>query len=44
MAYNKGSGGTKNGRDSNSKRLGIKRYGNEFVILGNIIIHQKGKI
>ena len=42
MAHKKGGGSTKNGRDSNSKRLGVKRYGGEFVIPGNIIIRQKG--
>nr|YP_009392606.1 ribosomal protein L27 [Bostrychia tenella]ARW61168.1 ribosomal protein L27 [Bostrychia tenella] len=42
MAHKKGSGSTKNGRDSNSKRLGIKKYGNELVIPGNIIVRQKG--
>ena len=42
MAHKKGSGSTKNGRDSNSKRLGVKKYGGEKVITGNIIIRQKG--
>ena len=42
MAHKKGSGSTKNGRDSNSKRLGIKKYGGEFVTAGNIIIRQRG--
>ena len=42
MAHKKGGGSTRNGRDSNSKRLGIKRYGGEFVINGNIIVRQKG--
>nr|YP_009393443.1 ribosomal protein L27 [Bostrychia simpliciuscula]ARW62005.1 ribosomal protein L27 [Bostrychia simpliciuscula] len=42
MAHKKGSGSTKNGRDSNSKRLGIKKYENELVIPGNIIIRQRG--
>nr|QCI04112.1 ribosomal protein L27 [Antithamnionella ternifolia] len=42
MAHKKGSGSTKNGRDSNSKRLGVKKYGGEKVISGNIIIRQKG--
>ena len=42
MAHKKGAGSTRNGRDSNSKRLGVKRYGGEFVIPGNIIIRQKG--
>lgn len=42
MAHKKGAGSTRNGRDSNSKRLGIKRYGGEFVIPGNIIVRQRG--
>jgi len=42
MAHKKGSGSTKNGRDSNSKRLGIKKYGGEKVIPGNIIVRQVG--
>nr|QCI06249.1 ribosomal protein L27 [Dicranema revolutum] len=42
MAHKKGSGSTKNGRDSNSKRLGVKKYGGETVIAGNIIIRQRG--
>nr|YP_009398602.1 ribosomal protein L27 [Kuetzingia canaliculata]ARW67788.1 ribosomal protein L27 [Kuetzingia canaliculata] len=42
MAHKKGSGSTKNGRDSNSKRLGIKKYGGEFVKPGNIIVRQRG--
>ncbi|MCA9938581.1 MAG: 50S ribosomal protein L27 [Anaerolineales bacterium] len=42
MAHKKGGGSTRNGRDSNSKRLGIKRYGGEMVIPGNIIVRQKG--
>ncbi|MEZ4592406.1 MAG: 50S ribosomal protein L27 [Chloroflexota bacterium] len=42
MAHKKGAGSTKNGRDSNAKRLGVKRYGGEFVIPGNIIIRQRG--
>ena len=42
MAHKKGVGGTKNGRDSNAKRLGVKRYGGEYVIPGNIIIRQNG--
>jgi large subunit ribosomal protein L27 len=42
MAHKKGAGSTRNGRDSNAKRLGVKRYGGEFVIPGNIIIRQKG--
>ncbi len=42
MAHKKGGGSSRNGRDSNSKRLGVKRYGGETVIPGNIIIRQKG--
>ncbi len=42
MAHKKGGGSSRNGRDSNSKRLGVKRYGGEAVIPGNIIIRQKG--
>nr|QVY58025.1 50S ribosomal protein L27 [Betaphycus gelatinus] len=42
MAHKKGSGSTKNGRDSKSKRLGIKKYGREKVKIGNIIIRQRG--
>lgn len=42
MAHKKGAGSTNNGRDSNSKRLGIKRYGGEYVIPGNIIVRQRG--
>lgn len=42
MAHKKGSGSTKNGRDSNSKRLGIKKYGGHLVKPGNIIVRQRG--
>jgi large subunit ribosomal protein L27 len=42
MAHKKGAGSTKNGRDSNAKRLGVKRYGGELVIPGNIIVRQNG--
>nr|YP_009628548.1 ribosomal protein L27 [Acrochaetium secundatum]QBX88331.1 ribosomal protein L27 [Acrochaetium secundatum] len=42
MAHKKGSGSTKNGRDSNSKRLGVKKYGGESVKTGNILIRQRG--
>lgn len=42
MAHKKGAGSTKNGRDSNSKRLGVKKFGGELVKAGNIIIRQKG--
>lgn len=42
MAHKKGGGSTKNGRDSISKRLGVKKFGGEFVKAGNIIIRQRG--
>ena len=42
MAQKKAGGSTKNGRDSHSQRLGIKRYGSEHVIPGNIICRQRG--
>ena len=42
MAHKKGTGSTRNGRDSNAKRLGVKRYGGEVVRAGNIIIRQRG--
>ncbi|MEM6911773.1 MAG: 50S ribosomal protein L27 [Verrucomicrobiota bacterium] len=42
MAHKKGQGSVKNGRDSNSKRLGVKKFGGEQVIAGNILIRQKG--
>lgn len=42
MAHKKGGGSTKNGRDSNSKRLGVKRFGGQFVRAGNILIRQRG--
>ena len=42
MASKKGVGSTRNGRDSNPKYLGVKRYGGEKVIPGNIIIRQRG--
>ena len=42
MAHKKGTGSTRNGRDSNSKRLGVKKYGGEAVLAGNIIIRQRG--
>ena len=42
MAHKKGKGSTKNGRDSESKRLGVKRYSNEYVVAGNILIRQRG--
>ena len=42
MAHKKGQGTSKNGRDSHSKRLGVKKYGGEQVIAGNIIMRQRG--
>lgn len=42
MAHKKGSGSTKNGRDSNSQRLGVKVYGNQPVKAGGIIVRQHG--
>ena len=42
MAHKKGSGSTKNGRDSKSKRLGIKKYGGQHVLPGNILVRQRG--
>ncbi len=42
MAHKKGTGSTRNGRDSNSKRLGVKRYGGETVKAGNILVRQRG--
>ncbi len=42
MAHKKGSGSAKNGRDSKSKRRGVKKFGGEYVIPGNIIIRQCG--
>ena len=42
MAHKKGGGSTKNGRDSESKRLGVKKFGGEAVTTGNIIVRQKG--
>ncbi len=42
MAHKKGGGSTKNGRDSNSKRLGVKVYGNQDILAGGIILRQKG--
>ena len=41
MAHKKGQGSVKNGRDSNSKRLGVKKYGGESVIAANILIRQR---
>ena len=42
MAHKKGQGTSRNGRDSHSKRLGVKKFGGEHVIAGNIILRQRG--
>jgi large subunit ribosomal protein L27 len=42
MAHKKAGGSTRNGRDSESKRLGVKRYGGEAVLAGNILVRQRG--
>jgi len=42
MAHKKGQGTSKNGRDSNPKMLGVKKYGGEAVLAGNIIVRQRG--
>jgi large subunit ribosomal protein L27 len=42
MAHKKGGGSTRNGRDSNAQRLGVKKYGGERVLAGNILIRQRG--
>lgn len=42
MAHKKAGGSTRNGRDSNAKRLGVKRFGGELVKAGNILIRQRG--
>jgi large subunit ribosomal protein L27 len=42
MAHKKAGGSTRNGRDSNPKYLGVKRYGGESVVAGNIIVRQRG--
>jgi len=42
MAHKKGGGSSRNGRDSKSKRLGVKRYAGEFVLSGNILVRQRG--
>ncbi len=42
MAHKKGQGSVKNGRDSRSKRLGVKKFGGQAVIAGNIIVRQRG--
>ena len=42
MAHKKGGGSSRNGRDSNSQRLGVKKFGGEYVISGNILVRQRG--
>lgn len=42
MAHKKGQGSSRNGRDSQSKRLGVKRFGGEFVTAGTILVRQRG--
>ena len=42
MAHKKGGGSSRNGRDSESKRLGVKKFGGEFVRSGNILVRQRG--
>ena len=42
MAHKKGTGSTRNGRDSNAQRLGVKRYGGQAVRAGNILVRQRG--
>jgi large subunit ribosomal protein L27 len=42
MAHKKAGGSTRNGRDSHSKRLGVKRYGGQDVLAGNILVRQRG--
>jgi large subunit ribosomal protein L27 len=42
MAHKKGGGSSRNGRDSNSQRLGVKRYAGEYVLAGHILIRQRG--
>ena len=42
MAHKKGASSSRNGRDSNSQRLGVKRFGGQAVIAGNIIVRQRG--
>ncbi|MDD4637649.1 MAG: 50S ribosomal protein L27, partial [Bacteroidales bacterium] len=44
MAHKKGAGSSKNGRESESKRLGIKIYGSQFAKAGNIIVRQRGTV
>ena len=42
MAHKKGKGSTRNGRDSNAQRLGVKKFGGQAVIAGNILVRQRG--
>ena len=42
MAHKKGVGSSKNGRDSEAQRLGVKKFGNEHVLAGNILVRQRG--
>lgn len=42
MAHKKGQGSSRNGRDSQSKRLGVKKFGGEVVVAGNILVRQRG--
>ncbi|TXG95191.1 MAG: 50S ribosomal protein L27, partial [Rhodocyclaceae bacterium] len=42
MAHKKAGGSSRNGRDSQAQRLGVKRYGGQFVLAGNIIVRQRG--
>jgi large subunit ribosomal protein L27 len=44
MAHKKGGGSTRNGRDSNSQRLGVKKFGGERVLAGNILVRQRGTV
>ena len=44
MAHKKGVGSSKNGRDSHSKRLGVKKFGGQVVIAGNILVRQRGTV
>lgn len=44
MAHKKAGGSTKNGRDSHSKRLGIKKFGGQSVLAGNILVRQRGTV
>lgn len=42
MAHKKGGGSSRNGRDSNAQRLGVKRYAGQYVLSGNILVRQRG--